>query len=170
MLKVLKEYLPSIVLAVIISLTVRTYVVEAVYIPSGSMIPTLEVNDYLLIEKVTEPQNYHYGDIVVFYPPDDRSHEEKFIKRLIGRSGDTIEIRDGVLYRNGHQVEEPYIKEEMNYDFGPVIVPEGKFFVLGDNRNNSYDSHRWKTPFVDEGEVYGKAMLRVYPLTKVQGM
>lgn len=170
MWKFIKEYVPSLLIAVIISLTVRTYIVEAVYIPSGSMIPTLQINDYLLIEKVTNPHNYQYGDIIVFNPPDHQGsqEEERYIKRLIGKEGDTIQVKDGALYRNGQKVDEPYIKDKMDYDFGPVIVPKDKLLVLGDNRNNSFDSHKWKTPFVDDKEVYGKAILRIYPLNQIR--
>ncbi|MGD8192365.1 signal peptidase I [Brevibacillus ginsengisoli] len=163
----MKEWFVPIAIALALSFTVRVYIAEAVEIPSGSMIPTLQVNDRLFIEKVTDPSNLHVGDIVVFYPPV-QGKEERFIKRLIGVGGDKIEVKDGALYRNDQKVDEPYIKEPMNYSYGPIVVPKGKFFFLGDNRNDSFDSHLWPTPFVDKGAIIGKAVFRYYPLNEMK--
>jgi signal peptidase I len=170
MKKLIKEWVPVILLAVVLSVTIRTYVGEAVVVPSGSMLPTIHINDRLAVDKLTGPEDLQYGDIVVFYPPVPEKKEERFIKRLIGKGGDTIEIKDGILYRNGQKVDEPYIREPMKYEFGPVTVPEGKFFFLGDNRNESYDSHLWPTPFVDADAIEGKAAFRFYPFTDIQTM
>lgn len=163
----IKEWFIPIGIALAISFTVRIYVAEAVEIPSGSMIPTLHINDRLFIEKLTDTQDLKVGDIVVFYPPV-KGNEERFIKRLIGVGGDTIEIKDGELYRNEELVVEPYIKDRMDYEFGPITVPKGQYFFLGDNRNNSFDSHLWDTPFVDEKAIIGKAMFRYYPFNDIQ--
>lgn len=162
-----KEWFVPITIALTLSFTVRTYIAEAVEIPSGSMIPTLQVNDRLFIEKVTDPAELQDGDIVVFIPPV-KGKEDRFIKRLIGVGGDKIQIKDGALYRNDQKVEEPYIKEPMDYDYGPIVVPKGKFFFLGDNRNDSFDSHKWPTPFVDKDAIIGKAIFRYYPLTEMK--
>jgi signal peptidase I len=167
LLKVIGEWIPPIAIAFVLSLSFRSFVGEAAKIPSGSMIPTLQINDRLFIEKMIDPSDLRDGDIVVFKPPF-KSEYDRLIKRLIGVGGDTIEIRDGVLYRNGEKVDEPYIEEPMNYDYGPITVPEGKFFFLGDNRNNSYDSHLWPTPFVDESEIIGKAVFRYYPFSEME--
>ncbi|BAU27132.1 signal peptidase I [Aneurinibacillus soli] len=170
MWKWLKEWVPIIVIALVLSMTIRTYVGEAVVVPSGSMLPTIHINDRLAVEKFINTKDLKPGDIVVFYPPVPDKKDERFIKRLIGIGGDTIEIRDGALYRNGKKVDEPYIREPMTYNFGPVTVPEGKFFFLGDNRNESFDAHLWPTPFVDKSAICGKAVFRFYPFSDMKPM
>lgn len=159
----IKEWVPSVLIAVFLTLTIKTYVAEAVLVPTGSMIPTIQLNDRFLIEKMVGLTKFNFGDIVVFYPPLDDEKNNRFVKRLIGMSGDKIEIRDGNLYRNDALVDEPYVKEKMEYTFGPVIVPEGEYFFLGDNRNESLDSHLWPTPFVKKESIVGKVFMRVYP-------
>ncbi|WP_047154973.1 signal peptidase I [Aneurinibacillus tyrosinisolvens] len=161
----LKEWGPTIVLTLLLSLVCRTYVAEAVVVPSGSMLPTIQLQDRLLVEKFTGPASLKYGDVVVFYPPIPGQESQRFIKRLIGIGGDTIEIKNHTLYRNGVKVEEPYVKQKMNYDYGPVKIPQGNFFFLGDNRNNSYDSHLWPTPFVDQNKIVGKAVVTFFPFS-----
>lgn len=158
MLKWARQWLPTIAIAVVISLFIRTYVAEAMKVPSGSMIPTIQINDHLLVEKLMWFSELDYEDIVVFYPPSD---ENKYVKRLIGLPGDTIEVRGGELYRNGEIVHEPYINERMTYEFGPVTVPEGNYLFLGDNRNISYDAHLWETPFVAEDQIVGKVLFDI---------
>ncbi|MCI1694309.1 signal peptidase I [Aneurinibacillus aneurinilyticus] len=170
MMKWIKEWVPVILLAIVLSVTIRTYIGEAVVVPSGSMLPTIHINDRLAVDKMTSTENLKHGDIVVFYPPLPEKKGERFIKRLIGMGGDTIEVKGGALYRNGEKVDEPYIREPMKYDFGPITVPKGKFFFLGDNRNESYDSHLWPEPFVDESAIEGKARFRFYPFTDMQSM
>ncbi|MCZ8516335.1 signal peptidase I [Paenibacillus filicis] len=160
-----KEWVPSLAIAVIISFSVNTYIAQGMTIPSGSMLPTIQLNDKVLVEKLVHWTPFQFGDIVVFYPPLPGQENVRFIKRLIGLPGDTIEVKNGVLIRNGQQVDEPYVKEKMNYTFGPVTVPEGKYLFLGDNRNDSLDSHLWPTPFVDKSQIIGKALFRYYPLT-----
>lgn len=170
MWKWLKEWVPIIVIALVLSMTIRTYVGEAVVVPSGSMLPTIHINDRLAVEKFSKTEDLKPGDIVVFYPPVPDKKDERFIKRLIGVGGDTIEIKDGALYRNGKKVDEPYIREPMTYTYGPVTVPPGKFFFLGDNRNESFDSHLWPTPFVDKSAICGKAVFRFYPFSDMKVM
>lgn len=158
MLKFMKQWLPSIVIAVVISLFVRTYVAEAMRVPTGSMIPTIQINDRLIVEKMLWMTTLDHGDIVVFTPPVAEDENKRYVKRLIGMPGDTVEIKDGALYRNGAQVNEPYLNERMEYNFGPVTVPEDHYFFLGDNRNISYDAHLWDTPFVSKDKLIGKVI------------
>ncbi|MCX7572035.1 signal peptidase I [Tumebacillus sp. DT12] len=164
----LKEWM-SVICVIVFVLLFSTYVGNAAYIPSESMVPTLHVHDVVGVNKAIDPQeDLAVGDVVVFYPPLNERSEELFIKRLIGKGGDTIEIRDGVLIRNGEPVVEPYLREEkMNYQYGPITVPEGKFFFLGDNRNESLDSHLWPTPFVEEEKIVGKAQFKMYPFDEI---
>ncbi len=149
---------------------IRVFVAEARYIPSESMVPTLEVNDRLLVEKLT----YHFrqperGDIVVFNPTktlEDQGYHEAFIKRVIGLPGDSVEVHDGMVFVNGKPLHETYLgSNRPNYAWGPERVPEGQYLVLGDNRNNSYDSHYWG--FVPRDRIVGRAAFRFWPPQRV---
>ncbi|WNQ09793.1 signal peptidase I [Paenibacillus aurantius] len=151
-------------------LFVKANVGQAAYIPSGSMIPTLNIHDVLIIDKMVKPEDLKFGDIVVFQPPEELNLDKILIKRLIGLPGDTIEVRDGKLYRNGKAVEEPYLNETMTYRMAKVVVPEGSYFFLGDNRNRSNDSHLWPTPFVPASSIIGKAVYRVFPFNHMEGV
>ncbi|WP_191089560.1 MULTISPECIES: signal peptidase I [Paenibacillus] len=161
MYKWLKQWVPTVFIAVVLSLLIRNYVAEAMKVPTDSMVPTIQVGDRVLVEKMLWLTTLKFGDLVVFNPPVEHGHTP-YVKRLIGLPGDIVEVKDGSLYRNGAQVEEPYLAVTMNYSFGPVTVPENKYFFLGDNRNISYDSHLWPTtPFVDKDEIIGKVILDI---------
>jgi len=176
--KIIKEYVEPIVIAILIALFIRTFIVQAFKIPSSSMEPTLQVGDHLLVNKFIygikipfmdtkyfqfrKPQR---GDIVVFIYPKDRSKD--FIKRVLGTEGEKIEIVRNKIYINDQLIDDPW----GHYDernpavkylqpmerFGPVVVPKGSFFVLGDNRDNSQDSRFWG--YVNFSEVKGKAFI-----------
>ncbi|WP_442600700.1 signal peptidase I [Paenibacillus sp. KN14-4R] len=161
MKKVIKQWIPSIFLAIVISLFIRTYVAEAMSVPTGSMIPTIQVNDRLIVEKMMWMTNLNFGDIIVFYPPLIGEENTRYVKRLIGLPGDLIEIKDGKLFRNNEQITETYINEPMTYTYGPVKVPDHNYFFLGDNRNSSFDSHAWQTPFVAIDKIIGKVILDI---------
>lgn len=128
-----------------------------VFIPSESMLPTLQVGDQLLVKKVT-PSSLKRGDIIVFL------HEgQPFIKRLIGMPGDTINIENGKVLVNGCVLDEPYLGVSDRYS-GVFFVPEGAYFVLGDNRADSYDSRYWENgSFVGKDYVMGVAVAYLYP-------
>jgi signal peptidase I len=160
-----KEWGPSLLIAIVISFLFNTYVAQAMKVPTESMVPTIQVDDRLIVEKMKAFTDFKFGDIVVFWPPI-ADNSNRYVKRLIGLPGDTVEIKDGALYRNGKKVNEPYIMQKMTYTFAKVTVPAGHYFFLGDNRNLSYDSHLWeKTPFVAEKEIIGKVILRYYPFS-----
>lgn len=139
---------------------VRPVVAAPVYIDSGSMIPTLQIYDRLLINKLSddfsEPER---GDIVLFEDPS--GGPTPLIKRVIGLPGETLEFRSGELYINGELVEEPYVSEQEGLSFGPVRIPEGSYFVMGDNRDNSLDSRVFGP--VPEEDLIGEALLRFWP-------
>ncbi|MGC8871832.1 MAG: signal peptidase I [Caldimicrobium sp.] len=172
------EWLKSIVIALILALFIRTFIVQAYKIPSGSMIPTLLVGDYLLVNKLSfgirnpikDDFLYRWGvphrqEIVVFTYPEDKKLD--FIKRVIGLPGDTVEIINKKVFVNGRPLSEPYVQFTDNTvypkeisprdNFGPVKVPPGHIFVLGDNRDQSYDSRFWG--FVPIHSLKGKALI-----------
>ncbi|XHU95704.1 MAG: signal peptidase I [cyanobacterium endosymbiont of Rhopalodia inflata] len=163
------EGIKTIATAAILAFGIRAFVAEARYIPSSSMEPTLQVNDRLIIEKVS----YHFqepkrGDVVVFNPTkalQEKDFRDAFIKRVIGLPGETIEVKTGKVYVDGQAIKEKYISEDPNYDYGPVTVPERQYLVLGDNRNNSYDSHYWG--HVPKEKIIGKAFVRFWPFNRL---
>jgi len=163
------EIAKTVATAAILAFGIRTFVAEARYIPSSSMEPTLEINDRLIIEKIS----YHFrepvrGDIVVFSPTEtlqEQNFNEAFIKRVIGLPGDTVEVKNGRVYINNEPLIENYIAEKPLYDYGPVTVPKEQYLVLGDNRNNSYDSHYWG--FVPKENLIGRAVVRFWPVDRI---
>ena len=174
----IKEYAEAIIIAILIALFIRTFVIQAFKIPSGSMKPTLQIGDHILVNKfiygikipyvrktiipVVEPKR---GDIVVFIYPLDRTKD--FIKRVVGVSGDVIEIKNKKVFLNGSPYNDTYgvhtdklvlpLSIQPRDNFGPVKVPEESIFVMGDNRDQSYDSRFWG--FVKLRDVMGKAFI-----------
>jgi signal peptidase I len=166
------EGIKTIALSAVLAVGIRTCVAEARFIPSGSMEPTLAVNDRLIVDKVSykfgKPQR---GDVVVFNPTqalEDQKFHDAFIKRVIGLPGDQVEVKDGKVFINDNALDENYTKEMPNYKMQPVKVPENQYLVLGDNRNNSYDSHYWG--FVPQDKLVGKAVVRFWPLNRMGGI
>ena len=174
----LREYVEAIGMALLLALFIRTFIVQAFKIPSGSMIPTLLIGDHILVNKLSYglriPIVGHYlvqfgkpqrGDVVVFIYPEDRSKD--FIKRVIGVEGNLVEIRGKKVYLNNEAIEDPYAHFEekdapaggiyVRDNFGPVRVPAHHIFVMGDNRDKSYDSRFWG--FVNLDDVRGKAFV-----------
>jgi signal peptidase I len=173
-----REYFESIVIAVILALFVRTWVVQAFKIPTGSMEPNLLVGDHLLVNKFVFAPTFtaaghvllpidqvRRGDIVVFKYPEEP--ERDFIKRVIGLPGETLEIREKQVYIDGAPLDEPYVHFLRPYSpglaldvrdrYGPAAVPHGQFFVMGDNRDNSQDSRYWG--FLPADYIKGRALM-----------
>jgi len=158
----IKEWIIDIAVVAVVALLIWKFVGYGVWIKSGSMIPTLEVKDRLIVTRVHNAGNLKEGDIVLF--KNDEFKGDILIKRLIGIPGDKIEIKNGVVFRNGEQLKEDYVKNNERYD-GTFQVPQGKYFFLGDNRANSDDSRHWKEgPYVDESDIEGKARIKYYPI------
>lgn len=162
--KVLKEILDwvlVIVIAIALALIINKLVIYKVSPPTASMENTIMVDDkvitYRLAYLFSKPER---GDIVVFQAPD--TPEEDYIKRVIGLPGETVEVIDGVVYIDGKPLEEDYLKEPMVGSFGPYEVPEGCYFMMGDNRNISWDARYWTDKFVEKDKIRGKAILK-YP-------
>lgn len=163
----IRENVQIIAIALFLALFIRGFVAEPRYIPSDSMLPTLEIGDRLVVEKIS----YHFhpplkGDIVVFDPPQQLqvqgyAKNQAFIKRVIGTPGQTVEIYNGKVYLNNQPLKENYIAEPPNYQMNAVKVPEDQLFVMGDNRNNSNDSHVWG--FLPKQNVIGHTCYRFWP-------
>jgi signal peptidase I len=177
----IREYGEAIAIAVLLALVIRTLVVQAFTIPSGSMMDTLLVGDYILVNKFLYgpevPFTEHRvpglrdparGDIIVFKYPQDEKRD--FIKRIIGTPGDTVQVRGHQVYVNAQPIREPYVKRVegplpsagqtyCGYAYGcePTVVPPNSYFVMGDNRDNSQDSRYWG--FVKRDKIKGKAFL-----------
>jgi signal peptidase I len=162
----IREYAEALFLALLLALFIRTFVVQAFRIPSGSMIPTLLVGDQILVDKLAykfrKPER---GDIMVFKYPEDESRD--FIKRLIGLPGDKLEVKNRVVFINDKPLVEDYayhegapidmIHADLRDNFGPTVVPEKKYFLMGDNRENSQDSRFWG--FLNEDKIIGRAFI-----------
>lgn len=168
------ENITILVLAVGLAFFIRTFVAEPRYIPSESMLPTLEIGDRLIVEKLSYythlPQR---GDIVVFAPPPQLREQgyledQAFIKRVIGLPGNTIEVKDGRVYVDRELLTEAYIAEPPHYAMSPMVVPPDQLFVMGDNRNNSNDSHVWG--FLPKTNIIGHACFRFWPLERLGGV
>ncbi len=171
-----REYGEALIIALVLAFFIRTFLFQAFTIPSGSMLETVQIGDYLLVNKfsygVKNPFTGNYlierdgpqlGDIIVFKYPGDPSVD--YIKRVEGLPGDVIEVRDKELYRNGELVREDYVQHIHPTtigrldNIGPITVPEDEYFVMGDNRDNSEDSRAWGT--VERKAIHGKAW-RIY--------
>lgn len=173
--KKVREYSEAIITALILALIIRAYIIQAFKIPSGSMIPTLLVGDHILVSKfiygsripftdknilaIRDPRK---GDIIVFKYPKDPQRD--FIKRVIATEGDVVEGRNKTIYLNGNPLTEPFVQHtdaaiqlDQRDTFGPITVPEGKVFVMGDNRDASLDSRFWG--FVDRSEILGEGII-----------
>lgn len=178
---IIREYGESIIIAIILALVIRTFVVQAFKIPSGSMEDTLAIGDHILVSKfiygtkipfsdkrILKIRDPRRGDVIVFEYPEDPSKD--FIKRVIGTPGDEVEVKEKKVYINGMPYENPHevhkerelIPREQNPrdNFGPVKVPENSYFVMGDNRDRSYDSRFWG--FVKNPKIKGLAFIKYW--------
>lgn len=160
----LKEWLPYIIFFIAVILF-RIFILINATIPTESMVNTIEKGNHIMGLKCSywfaDPQR---GDIMVFHAPD--TPDTLYIKRVIGTPGDTVEIKAGKTYINGKVLEEDYLPEPMLGDFGPYEVPEGCWFMLGDNRNHSLDARYWKNTWVTKDLIVGKAYFRYWPSMK----
>jgi signal peptidase I len=165
----LMEWPIVIVAAVVVALVVRTFVFETFYIPSLSMANTLQVNDRVIVNKLSYKfHSIHRGDVVVFRkPPNLQLNDEDLIKRVIGLPGEQISGHDGSVYVDGRKLTEPYVNPACGgtSDFNPVTVPKDDIFVMGDNRCNSEDSRVFGP--ISQDLVVGHAFVRVWPLSRL---
>jgi signal peptidase I len=162
------EWVVFIAVALGIALLIKTFLFQAFFIPSESMVPTLKVHDRVLVNKLSYKMHpIHRGDIVVFTrPPNEPSDIKDLVKRVIGLPGETIEGRNGQVYINGRLLEEPYLpRGTITPTFSPVIIPANSIWVMGDNRQNSADSHVFGP--IRESSIVGRVFLRIWPLSRI---
>lgn len=187
----LRELPGLIIIAFLLALLIKSFLIQAFYIPSQSMEPTLEVGDRVLVNKVVlRFRDPHRGEVIVFENPQavepDRNPlsafwnwlteglgfssnpEKDFIKRVIGLPGETIEVNRGKVFINGKPIDEPYLNQQADLsDFGPFKVPAGQFFMMGDNRANSQDSRSTLGP-IPEDKIVGKAFIVLWPPSRFE--
>jgi signal peptidase I len=164
----IKELFSIVIIAFVLAMILRTFVIEGRIIPTGSMLPTIQLKDRVMVNKFIyrfkEPER---GDIVVFDPPEALNTNQDYIKRVIGLPGDRVEMKDGKVYINDRPLKEPYLAEVLDYEYGPVDVPEGCLLVLGDNRNHSFDSHYWNA-WLTRDRLKGKAFMTYWPYNHIK--
>jgi signal peptidase I len=158
------DWVKIIVSAAVIAWLCNHILIMNTVVPSGSMEDTIPKPSRIISSRISywfsDPER---GDVILFDPPD--GSEYCYVKRIIGLPGETVEIRDGLVYINGSDepLDEPYVKGTPTGDFGPYEVPEDSYFVMGDNRNNSTDSRYWHTPYVSRKAIYAKAIFGYWP-------
>lgn len=158
------SWIKTILLAFILAMIINNVVIVNATVPTGSMENTIKIDDRIIAFRLAylfgEPKR---GDIIVFRYPDEE--ETLYVKRVIGLPGETVEVLDGKVFINGSPdaLDEEYLKEEAYGSFGPYTVPEGHYFMMGDNRNNSLDSRYWTNKYVAEDKILGKVFFRYYP-------
>ncbi|HHX77587.1 MAG TPA: signal peptidase I [Firmicutes bacterium] len=159
------EWLKSIALAIVLALFIRFFVVEVFVVDGLSMMPTIRDDERLLVNKFIylfqEPQR---SDVIIF----SFTSERDFIKRVIGTAGDEVKIENGLVYVNGLALDEDYVMDPPRKDYGPVVVPEGSFFVMGDNRNASMDSRDPTVGMITKDRIKGKALIVFWPLDSIR--
>jgi signal peptidase I len=170
--RVVAEWMVIISLALGVALLVRHFVVQTFSIPSPSMYPTLKVKDRLLVEKLAyQYRDVRRGEIIVFKTPKSvqvRNNDkiEDFVKRVVGLPGETVEIKSNVVLINGKPLNEPYLpKGTVTGNDQRIVIPIDEYFVMGDNRGDSFDSRGWGT--VPRSMIVGRVLFRVYPLTRM---
>ncbi|MGI5901007.1 MAG: signal peptidase I [Desulfitobacteriia bacterium] len=160
------EWILIIVIAFILSLVIRHFFIDTRIVPTGSMLPTIQLNDRLIVDRFFYKfKPIERGDIVVFKAPDNSMEDKDLVKRVIGLPGETVEIKNGKVYINDRPLNEPYVEYQANYEYGPEKVPEGTYFMLGDFRSESKDSHIWG--FLPEEKIIGKVWIRYWPLENI---
>jgi signal peptidase I len=164
------ELVESLLFAwVVVFLILKPFFMQAFFIPSESMVPTLQIHDRLLVAKLPfwwrGPAR---GEILVFKAPQNADRDgiqRDYIKRLIGLPGETLEVRAGKVFINSVRLDEPYTAEDSRADFGPIVIPPARYFMMGDNRNNSMDGRYWGP--LDRNRIVGTAWFRFWPLDKI---
>ncbi len=156
-------WMKTLITAAILAGAINSFLIVNAQVPTGSMENTIMAGDRVVALRTAywfdEPEQ---GDVAIFKYPDDPTGETLYVKRVIGEPGDTVVIKDGDVYVNEELMDEPYIREKTIGSYGPFLVPEDCYFMMGDNRNHSLDSRFWTNTFVEEEEMLGKVVFRYY--------
>ena len=171
-MKNILEWVKEIVIAVIIAAVILTFI-KPIVVRQSSMEPTFYSGDYVFISKQAyklfgEPER---GDVIVFHTDmkDENDHDKNLIKRIIGLPGDTVEIIGGYVYLNGQILDEPYLNEQgISGEMEKITVPEGRLFVMGDNRGVSQDSRDVLIGCIEEDSILGRVCVRLYPFNRIR--
>jgi signal peptidase I len=162
-IKIFKDWIVPIIAAIIIAFMINKFVFFNVTVPTGSMLPTINLKDKILVTRVHNKNNLKNGDVVVFHSDE---LDEDLIKRLIGKPNDEVDIReDGSLYVNQIKIDESYVMYPGGKT-GKFKVPEDSYFFMGDNRANSSDARYWQQPFISEKDIMGKARIIISPFSR----
>ena len=166
-LKNFLDWIKVIAIAVAVAIIFNTFIIINSVVPTGSMESTIMTGTRMIGFRLSylfsDPQQ---GDIVIFKYPDDE--KQIFVKRVIGTPGDTVEIIGGVTYVNGEELDEPYLNETpYENDFGPYVVPEGSYFVMGDNRNHARDARYWNNTYATKKAILAKAIFSYWPFSEI---
>lgn len=165
-LKTVLEWGILLLIAWAISFAIRTFVFDTRIVPTGSMLPTIQLQDRVIFDKVFYRfDSLQRGDIIMFEAPPASGESDDLVKRIIGLPGETLEVREGKVWINGEALEEPYLAQIPNYEYGPVKIPEDSYIMLGDNRNNSKDSHVWG--LLPQENIKGRLLVRYWPLSRL---
>ena len=161
--KELIEYAKAILTAVVLAAIIMTFVAQSFYVDGMSMEPNYHHGERMIVDKISyrfsDPKR---GDVIVFRYPLDTS--QRFVKRVIGIPGDTVEIKSYEVYVNGVMLDEPYIYAKAHTDYGPMVVPEGTVFAMGDNRNNSNDSRSPSVGMISKKLIIGRGLFMYWPI------
>lgn len=157
------ELIQALVIALVITFVIRTFVLQPFWVPTTSMVPTLKVNNRILVNEIfMRYGEVQRGDVMVFHYPLDP--DDIYVKRMIALPGEILEIKEDGIYINGEKIDEPYLVQDYKYEpMGPVLVPDDSYFAMGDNRDHSADSRIWG--FVPEENFIGKAFLIYWPFS-----
>lgn len=157
----LLSYIKLLAIAIVVALIVNNFIIVNAEVPTGSMNNTIMEGDRLIGFRLaylfSSPKR---GDIIIFKYPDDET--ENFVKRVIGVPHDTVLIENGIVYVNSEQIDEPYLKETMHGNWGPYVLGDDEYFVMGDNRNDSKDSRFWYHTYVNSDQIIAKALFKYY--------
>lgn len=164
--RIFLDWIAPVLIAVILALLINKFLFFTVSIPSESMVPTIKVNDRIVVTKVYDRAKLKRGDIVVFY---SKELDDVLIKRLIGLPGDKVEVKEGgQVYVNGEKIDEPYVVYPDNLEKS-FAVGEDKYLFFGDNRAISNDARRWENPYIDGKDIKGKARFLIFPFRRAGG-
>jgi len=160
----IRSFVVPIAFGVLLAMLIRGYVVSTAEVISGSMLPTLPFPTYLLVDHwAVEMQQPYRGEVIMFHHPKNSTVEDPLLKRVIGLPGETVLVQNGHVYINGKILNEPYLTVVTEGTFGPFRVPAGAYFVMGDNRNNSFDSRYWKNHYVPRANIIGRIDAVIWP-------